>query len=212
MCVPRAVSRRSVREHPEKMHKLSCVHTCRVKSRGSSLPCRGSASPPSRRPLHTLSKNGVRMGRPPAQTTPKKAPKKFDAPAYAVFLEELAEAVRTVLGVGPDVPVQCLQDGAKFHWGPEAKKVAAELLLQFFKDFPAYSPDLNPIENVFSILEAELAKEAVRKAAKSVAETEKRAQRLMARISKTDYIANMVNSMPNRLQEVIKAKGSATRY
>ena len=99
------------------------------------------------------------MGRPPAQTTPKKAPKKFDAPAYAVFLEELAEAVRTVLGVGADVPVpvQCLQDGAKFHWGPEAKKVAAELLLQFFKDFPAYFPDLNPIESVFSILVAELA-------------------------------------------------------
>lgn len=161
-----------------------------------------------------LSKNGKRVGRPPV--TGKKAKreviKKFDSPAYAVFIEELAETVRKILAVGPDVSLQGLQDGAKFHWGPEARKAATDAKISFFTDFPAYSPDLNPIENVFSILEQYLGKWAVRNNAKSVKATIARAQKLCDKTSDTDYIESMVESMPNRLAEVIKANGGPTRY
>ena len=120
--------------------------------------------------------------------------------------------MRKERGVGPAAALVGLQDGAKFHWGPEAKDAATKAVLVFFKDYPAYSPDLNPIENVFAIVDAELAKQAVRSKAKNARETEKRAQKIAERISKTDYIENMISSMPNRLQEVIKAKGGPTRY
>jgi hypothetical protein len=117
-----------------------------------------------------------------------------------------------VQGPNPAQKVFALHDGAKFHWGPEAKAAMATHLIQFFVDFPAYSPDLNPIENVFGILDLELAKRAVSHPLKSVKATLDRAAKLTAKIGETDYIESMVSSMPNRLQEVINAKGGPTRY
>ena len=81
-----------------------------------------------------------------------------------------------------------------------------------FEDFPAYSPDLSPIENLFSILDSELAKLAVSNPCKSVQQTVQRANRIANKVGKTDYIHNMIASMPNRLAEVIKNKGGPTRY
>ena len=161
-----------------------------------------------------LSKNGKRIGRPPDDEAKKAKAKskKFDSPAYAVFLEELAGVVREQLGLGPADTIFGLQDGAKFHWGEEAKQVIKDKKWDIFLDFPAYSPDLNPIENLFSILDGELAKLAVKKASTSVNVTVQRARKIATRVGDTDYIKNMVDSMPNRLEEVIKAKGGPTRY
>ena len=57
-----------------------------------------------------------------------------------------------------------------------------------------------------------LAKLAVSKPCKSVQQTVQRANRIAKKVGKTDYIHNMVTSMPNRLAEVIKNKGGPTRY
>jgi len=161
-----------------------------------------------------FTKNGKRIGRPPDDEKKKAKAKckKFDSPAYAVFLEDLAGVVREELGLGPEDTIRGLQDGARFHWGEEAKQMIKDKKMDFFTDFPAYSPDLNPIENLFGILSGELAKLAVKKASKSVKVTVERAHKLATKVSETDYIKNMVDSMPNRLEEVIKAKGGPTRY
>ena len=53
---------------------------------------------------------------------------------------------------------------------------------------------------------------AVSKPCKSVEQTVLRANRIANKIGKTDYIHNMIASMPNRLAEVIKNKGGPTRY
>ena len=72
---------------------------------------------------------------------------------------------------------------------------------------PGCSPDLNPIENVFSDLKRQLARENI----SSVKGLEKRIRNFWSKLQKP-YLTKLVNSMPNRLQEVIRRKGGMTKY
>ena len=72
---------------------------------------------------------------------------------------------------------------------------------------PGCSPDLNPIENVFADLKRKLSKENI----SSVKDLEKEIRNFWPKLQKP-YLAKLVNSMPNRLQEVIRRKGGMTKY
>ena len=72
---------------------------------------------------------------------------------------------------------------------------------------PGCSPDLNPIENVFSDLKRKLARENI----SSVKGLEKRIRNFWSKLQKS-YLTKLVNSMPNRLQEVIRRNGGMTKY
>ena len=74
-------------------------------------------------------------------------------------------------------------------------------------EWPAQSPDLNPIEHLWDILDKKLRQHAITNIPqlKSVIETE------WNEIS-ADETSNLVNSMPRRLQAVRKAKGNPTKY
>ena len=100
------------------------------------------------------------------------------------------------------------QDNAPAHVSVRAKEHFAKLGITLL-DWPPSSPDLNPIENLWSII--------------------KRRLRIMNVNSKQQLIdnfihvwnrdeeisqicANLVNSMPNRIRDCITAKGGQTRY
>ncbi|CAJ0963479.1 unnamed protein product, partial [Mesorhabditis belari] len=72
---------------------------------------------------------------------------------------------------------------------------------------PPYSPDINVIEHLWSLVKSRLkGKKFDSKAALWV-----HIQRLWATIPQS-LLKNLVDSMPNRLNEVIKAKGGPTKY
>ena len=76
-------------------------------------------------------------------------------------------------------------------------------------EWPASSPDLNPIENVWRLLKARLRKRANRphtsEAMKHAIQEEWEALRL------EDYL-HYIRSMPERVQAVIAARGGHTKW
>ena len=77
-----------------------------------------------------------------------------------------------------------------------------------FSDWPAQSLDLNPIENLWHIIKRQVAKRPV---ARSVVELKQQIQEEWSAIPQ-DTIQTLVDSMPNRIAEVISACGGHTHY
>lgn len=74
-------------------------------------------------------------------------------------------------------------------------------------DWPAQSPDLNPIENMFSILKRSVAG----KRFKNKAELFQSLKSEWEQIPQS-AIANIIASMPRRCADVIRSKGCYTKY
>ena len=77
---------------------------------------------------------------------------------------------------------------------------------------PPYSPDLNPIENFWPVL-----KNAIRKRgpAATLAESEEKSNEAVAECQTAAGIAlvrKFIDSMPNRMQAVIRKQGKPTKY
>ena len=73
--------------------------------------------------------------------------------------------------------------------------------------FPSLSPDLNPIENLWSCIERKLAGKRFDTRDELWEEVNKEWKAIPL-----DTLINLVDSMPRRMLEVIKAKGGPTRY
>lgn len=74
-------------------------------------------------------------------------------------------------------------------------------------DWPAQSPDLNPIENLWSILDQKVDKGEVTNKIKLFEALEEAWENI-----DQQHIRNLVESMPRRLQAVIQARGGHTKY
>ena len=74
-------------------------------------------------------------------------------------------------------------------------------------EFPPWSPDLNPIENLWSQLEIAVDTHN----ATNKAELEAAIEAEWANIP-TDYLTKLMHSMPERLREVIENNGHTTRF
>jgi transposase len=77
-------------------------------------------------------------------------------------------------------------------------------------DFPPYSPDLNPIENLWHFMQERVDKQPT----KTRDELEVRIREEWTRYDREnkDTIRNLARSMVERCQAVIEAKGNATKY
>ena len=73
--------------------------------------------------------------------------------------------------------------------------------------WPANSPDLNSIENLWSWLDHNLGKIKI----KSVDQLKEEVTKLLNNVPK-DITQNLVNSMPKRINECLKAKGLLTKF
>jgi transposase len=75
--------------------------------------------------------------------------------------------------------------------------------------WPSQSPDLNPIEHIWSHIKSELNKYP--QPASGMLELWERIQEVKLTVTK-EICLNLIDSMPRRMQAVIKAKGRWTRY
>ena len=95
-----------------------------------------------------------------------------------------------------------LQDGARIHTSKATKAHLAKRGVRCVENWPARSPDLNPIENLWAILQRKVAARGPADEAQLVkfvqAEWDKIPQRTVDRL---------VLSFHGRLQKVVKAKG-----
>ena len=101
------------------------------------------------------------------------------------------------------------QDNAPIHtarvtreWLEVEKKIKT-------MDWPANSPDLNPIENIWKLLKDKVQKRKV--FPRTVAEL-KTALKEEWEAFDVSIIENIVASMPRRIEAVLKAKGGPTKY
>lgn len=83
-----------------------------------------------------------------------------------------------------------------------AKEKGVELL-----PWPANSPDLNPLENIWAEIDKKLAKTKI----SSMSELEVALHKCWCEITRQDVLS-VIESMPDRIEAVIKARGGRTKY
>jgi len=108
-----------------------------------------------------------------------------------------------------------MQDGASVHTARIVKRILQEMGVTVM-DWPPYSPDLNPIENLWAIMKAEIYK--LHPELEFVDDTEETLRALIEAAKEAwnsiedRILYNLSVTMPHRVQAVINAKGWYTKY
>lgn len=100
-----------------------------------------------------------------------------------------------------------MQDGASCHTANIVREWFGMCELNYFESWPANSPDLNPIENVWSMMKKKLQDLDT----SSVAKLKQAVVQVWGELSPT-YLEKLADSVPRRLESVIKRKGNSTKY
>jgi transposase len=104
---------------------------------------------------------------------------------------------------------ECLfmQDNAPCHRAKATMKWFADHNIDVITDWPPYSPDINPIENLWDYCERKLKNECVN----DVEELWLHLQKIWSEVPE-ELIRSLVSSIPQRLKEVLKNGGGSTHY
>ena len=100
-----------------------------------------------------------------------------------------------------------MQDGAPCHRSKLVKNFLKKKKVKVL-DWPGNSPDLNPIENLWTIMEDKIAE----KQPSSLPDLCRTIKEVWVKEISKEYCANLVNSMPRRLAAVIQNNGGHTKY
>ena len=105
-----------------------------------------------------------------------------------------------------------LQDGDPKQVSAKVKKAVYDLGYIFFP-IPARSPDLNPIDNVFHIVLKRLKEDAINLMIENenYRDFSLRVKKTIESID-TRYINDTIESFPKRLRDVIRLRGSRSKY
>lgn len=101
-----------------------------------------------------------------------------------------------------------VHDNAPVHTAKKVQKWFLEKNIKTLK-WPAYSPDLNPIENLWGRMEY-LTRNRTPTSAENLWDIVQEAYEDI--ISDTSYIQKLVTSMPKRLKEVLRVGGNVIKY
>ncbi|CAB5366696.1 unnamed protein product [Rhizophagus irregularis] len=118
------------------------------------------------------------------------------------------------VGMGPLVPLTgritgaIHQDNAPVHTAKIARSFLTSSNIELFP-WPAQSPDMNPIENIWSYIEVKIRQRDSQPS--SVSQLEQWVKEEWNAVP-ADYYRNLIKSMPRQIQAVIAAKGSPTKY
>ena len=101
------------------------------------------------------------------------------------------------------------QDGARCHTSVKTIRWLDENISSYIhpKDWPPNSPDLSPIENIWSILSNNVYKDPE---PKTLVHLKRRLRQAWKAVT-PDTLNNLINSMPGRMRDVIKLKGNTVR-
>lgn len=99
-----------------------------------------------------------------------------------------------------------MHDGAPTHKAKAVTKFLKDRNINIL-DWPGNSPDLNPIENAWSVM-----KNKLQETRPSNISDLKEALKTLWVTMDPSYFASLAESMPKRLQMVIKCKGEMTKY
>jgi hypothetical protein len=125
-------------------------------------------------------------------------PSPFDA---AAFVKLVIEEIASFGGMHPECECVLMMDNAPIHTVKSARRGLQDQGVNVMK-WPAYSPDWNPIEDLWSIVEK-------RSKARDCANDKELEQVLKAMWQDTKVTVwhNFISSMPSRCEAVIIAKG-----
>lgn len=101
-----------------------------------------------------------------------------------------------------------MHDGAPCHTARVIKQYLAAENVRVL-DWPGNSPDLNPLENMWSILKQRLAAETITTKQQLISAL---IRHWLRDATVTEMCQRMIQSMPRRVQAVIDAKGGHTKY
>ena len=87
------------------------------------------------------------------------------------------------------------------------KKFLWQKSIQMF-EWPENSPDLNPIENLWSVMK----NKASEKHSTNLGTLQSAIKEVWVKEISSDYCCKLIESMSHRVQEVIKNKGGHTKY
>ena len=100
-------------------------------------------------------------------------------------------------------------DNAPVHTAKDVKKWILMNKIKVLPDWPSQSPDLNPIEHLWSELERRIRSKP--QAITNIAELETALQEEWGKISQSQVMA-LIESMPRRIEAVISSNGWPTKY
>jgi transposase len=125
---------------------------------------------------------------------------------YATILRNnLVQSVNKWFGKN-SVDWYFLHDNVRVHTAPAPRLLFHTKCWQVL-DFPTYSPDLNPIENLWFVF-----KEEVERLNPETAEELEEAMRVVWESFDAEYLTSLMHSMPKRLAQVIANNGHKTHY
>ena len=104
-----------------------------------------------------------------------------------------------------------MQDNAPGHAVKETKALLEQLAIVVV-NWPPYSPDLNPIETLWKHIKEYLQARYGDCKFKSYDEQKERIQEAWNKIVTPGLLQELIESMPDRMQAVIDAKGKFTKY